>query len=276
MMEKSIRGVSTLALRTSHPGLPLYAPVAHSEINEHEQRIYSQNGEDGILMWLFSKIGTSTKTFIEFGAGSGRECLAANLVLNFGWAGLLMDGSGENISSARLFFKYLLPWSQYEQLEIRQEFVTRENIETLLAGRRHQGEVDLLSIDIDGNDYWVWEAIESITPRVAVIEYNATFGPTASITVPYRADFNAYAEHPLGLYHGVSVQALKKLGERKGYTFLGCDSNGANTFFVRNNLVGSLAPADPVQAFYDNEHKLKRGSQLAQAELIAGKELVEV
>lgn len=276
MMEKSIRGVSAIALSAHEPGLPLHAPKPHSEVNKHEFRAYSQNGEDGILLWLFSQIGTGTKTFIEFGSGSGRECLAANLILNFGWKGLLMDGSEENVAEAKLFFKYLMPWSEYEQLEIRKEFVTKENIESLLASRKHQGEVDFLSIDIDGNDYWVWEAIESIKPRVSVIEYNASFGPTRSITVPYKPDFDAYAEQPLGLYHGVSVQALVKLGERKGYKFVGCDSNGANTFFVRNDLAASLESADPAVAFYDNQHKVKRGSTEAQWEKIKHLPVVEV
>lgn len=276
MMEKGIRGISELAQATRSEADDLWPERApHAEINAHEFKAYSQNGEDGILLWIFSKIGTGSKSVVEFGMGSGRECISANLILNFGWSGLLMDGSEDNVADGKMFFKTLMPWEAYAKLDIRKEFITRENIEGLIASRKDKAEPDLLSIDIDGNDYWVWEAITSIAPRVAVIEYNSTFG-LDPVTVPYKADFDAYAEHPLGLYHGASVSALEKLGKKKGYAFIGCDSRGANAFFVREDLAGVFGPVSPERAFYENQHKLKRGTRDVQFEIIKDKPLVSV
>lgn len=260
-MEKSIRGISAVAL-SAHPSVEVLMPkrIAHAGINEHEFRIYSQNGEDGILLWLFSKIGTTSKRFVEFGMGSGRECITTNLILTFGWRGLLMDGSTENVHDAKLFFKQLLHWEEFAQLDIRKEFVTKENINSLLQARMHPEELDLLVIDIDGNDFWIWEAITVVSPRIVVIEYNATFGPEKSVTIPYKADFDAYAEHPFGIYHGVSLAASVKLATEKGYIFVGCESNGTNAFFVKSGLADELRTTPDV-AFYENHHQAKRGTQ---------------
>jgi hypothetical protein len=276
MRDKTQRGLSQLVQMQGDQKEFVHLPEPHSEINTHEYKIFSQNGEDGILVWLLSKIGSGSKTFVEFGSGSGRECTAANLVLTFGWRGLMMDGSERNVASARSFFKYLMPWSEYEKLEIKKAFVTRENINTLITESSVGTKVDLLSIDIDGNDFWIWEAIDSIDPRIVVIEYNATFGKTKSVTVPYKPDFDVYAEHPLGLYHGASLPALVTLGKRKGYSFVGCDSFGVNAFFVKDEYAGIVTPVTAHDAFYDNQHKLKRGSQAAQFKLIEDKPLVEI
>lgn len=275
-MEKSIRGISAFVQsRDASIASEAFAPAAHAEINKHEFRFYSQNGEDGILLWIFSKIGTTSKRFVEFGMGTGRECICTNLALNFGWKGLFMDGSAENAADAKLFFKLMMPWEEYAGLEIRQEFITKENINGILAGRRHTEEPDLLVIDIDGNDYWVWKEIDAIRPRVVVIEYNATLGPEDSITIPYKEDFYAYAEHPLGIYHGVSVSALAKLGKEKGYVLVGCDSRGANAFFVQKGLADDLA-TPPTRAYYDNQHHAKRGTRESRRALIKDKPFAEV
>lgn len=279
-MEKSIRGISALALTTSEDARSLFPePIVHSVINTAEFRVYSQNGEDGILLWLFSKIGTTSKRFVEFGMGTGRECITTNLVLNFNWKGLLMDGSAENVADAKLYFKRLMPWDEYKELDIQRQFVTKENINTLLASVMKQGafkgQPDLLVIDIDGNDLWVWKEIEIIEPRVVVIEYNATFGPEESITIPYSQNFNTYAEHPYGIYHGASLAALVKLGEQKGYVFIGAESHGANAFFVKKGLADELKTT-PEKAWYDNQHHAKRGSLKERREFIKDKTFITI
>ena len=241
MVDKNQRGLSQLIQMQGPSKDLLFLPEAHSEINKHEYKLFSQNGEDGILLWLISKVGSKSKTFVEFGIGSGRECIMANLVLNFGWRGLMMDGSDQNIASAKSFFKYLMSWPEYAKLDIKKEFVTRDNINSLIAASEIGKNPDILIIDIDGNDYWVWEAITDINPRIVVMEYNASFGDSRSVTIPYKEDFDAYAEHRLGIYHGASIAALVNLGKKKGYRFVGCDSSGANAFFVKEAYAGWLA-----------------------------------
>ncbi len=276
-MEKSIRGISGFALQNGPVAATLFPiPHPHAEINKHEFRIYSQNGEDGILLWLFSKIGTTSRTFIEFGMGTGRECISTNLILNFGWRGLLMDGSPENVSDAKLFFKLLMPWEECAQLDIHRQFITKDNINTILASRKHMAQPDLLAIDIDGNDYWVWEKVTVVDPRVVVIEYNSTYGWEEAISSVYKPSFNTYQEDGIGLYHGASLAAFVKLGAQKGYACIGCDSNGANTFFVKKELLGDISTVSPKQAFYENQHKLKRGSREVQFARIKDKPYARV
>jgi len=277
MTDKTIRGMSRY-IQERDPNITGLLPdgVLHSEINAHEFKIFSQNGEDGILLWLISKIGTSSKTFVEFGIGSGRECNTANLILNFGWRGLMMDGSAINVENARMFFKYLMPYDEYAKLDIRREFITRENINDLIRSSAVTENADILSIDIDGNDYWIWEAITCIAPRIVVMEYNSAFGPVRSLTTPYKPDFNTYAEDRLGLYHGASLTALITLGKKKGYTFVGCDAFGANAFFVKDELAGDLPRISAKDAFYENQHQSKRGSVEQQFAFIKDKAFIEI
>lgn len=276
MIDKTQGGLSKLMQSdgTWSALMPSVAPRA--PLNKHEYKIFSQNGEDGILLWLISQVGAPTRSFVEFGIGSGRECNSANLVLNFGWHGLMMDGSKHNVKAARSFFKYLMPWLEFAKLDIRQAFVTRENINDLIRSSTAAAHADLLSIDIDGNDYWVWEAITCIEPRIVVMEYNASFGAEKSVSLPYKADFDTYAEDGSGLYHGASLAALVKLGREKGYRFVGCDSYGVNAFFVKEEFAGTLKALSAVEAYYEGQTKAKRGTQAMQFELIKDKPLVEI
>jgi hypothetical protein len=141
----------------------------------------------------------------------------------------VLDGSQENIDYIN---EDLI--SLFYDLRPRQAFVTAENINGLLKEAGLVGKIGLLSIDIDGVDYWVWQAITAIDPAVVVIEYNATFGPDRAITVPYSANFERIVAHPSRLYWGASLMALQSLGNAKGYTFVGCNSNGNNAYFLRN------------------------------------------
>ena len=213
-------------------------------LNRAEARVYSQNGEDGILAWLLAQVGAPNRTFVEFGIEDGRECNTANLSRTFGWSGLLLEADASHVESARAFY------DRFPGVRILRAEVTPENIDPLL--REHgPPEVDLLSLDIDGNDYWVWRAITAIEPRVVAIEYNATFGAERSVTVPYRDGFDRYAEHASGFYHGASLAALAKLGDEKGYALVGCDSRGANAFFVRRSLLAEQLPeVEPHEAWF--------------------------
>jgi len=241
-----------------------------------ERKYYSQNGEDGILLYLFSLVGAGEKTFIEFGIEDGVECNAANLALNFNWRGLFIEGSAALAGRARRFYHGRHGCSP-ERVRIINAFVTRENVNQLFSEHGPHGELALLSIDVDGNDYWIWDAVTAVKPRIVVIEYNASFGANRSVTVKYEPAFDRYQKHPSGWYHGASVKALAKLGERKGYVLAGCDSHGANAFFVRADIAkGQITPMTPEEAYYPSIPRLREATVEEQFARIAHLELVEV
>lgn len=206
-----------------------------------EFRSYSQNGEDGILLFIFSLIGTTNKKVVEICAGTGIECNAANLIINRGWQGLLFDGSPENIAIGKKFYsKHKDTW--FNPPILVSGWITRDNVNALIASHGFSGDIDLLSIDIDGNDYWIWEAIECIRPRVVVVEYNSMWSVDRAVTIPYREDFVAEFVDGVPEYAGASLPAFVKLGKKKGYRLVGCQRLSFNAFFVRNEIGGGILP----------------------------------
>lgn len=237
-----------------------------SQLHPHEFRVYSQHGEDGILLHIFSRIGVDTKRFVEFGVEDGTECNAANLVVNFGFSGLMLDGSQENVQRGRNFYAATLGPSA-NRLAFQQSWITAENINAVIESNGIGGPIDLLSIDIDGNDYWVWKAVHAVDPRVVVIEYNAGFGPTRSVTIPYAPEFDRWRVHRSGFYFGASLAALEKLGSEKGYSLIGCDSSGANAFFVKRSIAdGLFRTVTAREAFVPLFDRIARGHSQAEQE----------
>ena len=153
-----------------------------------EFRAYSQNGEDGILLYLFALLGASTKRCVEICCGSGLECNSANLIINHGWRGLLVDGDETLVQSATEFYRSNRSTSWFPPYIVH-AWVTAENVDQLIKDCGFAGDIDLLSLDLDGIDYWIWKAMESVSPRVVLAEYNWTWGPIESKTVPYKTDF---------------------------------------------------------------------------------------
>lgn len=225
------------ALREQYAGL-IHAADQRTLLAAHERKIHSQFGEDGLLLHFFSKIGAPNKTFIEFGIEDGTECNAANLALHFGWGGLFLEGSDSLADRARLFYhrEHAIP---ADHVKIRTAFITRENVNDLFLQNGLRGEIDFLSVDVDGVDYWLYEAITVVQPRLVVLEFSTTYGPNRSLTVPYEPAFERYAKHPSGYYQGASLLALTKLAERKGLVLVGCGTAGANAFFVRRDLAAA-------------------------------------
>lgn len=249
---------------------------AKQSINKQEFKLYSQNGEDGILLYIFSKIGGKTHCFVEFGVGDGRECNSANFSLSLGWHGLLLEGSSKNAEYAKKYYRMVLG-TEAGKVKIVNELLTMENINKLIQKNDISGEIDLLSIDIDGNDYWLWKAITVINPRVVVIEYNASFGPTKAITIKYNSQFQRKLYYPDSVYHGASLSALTKLGHEKGYILVGCDSAGINAFFVRKDLAkGKFLEVTPEDAYYPHALRGERFSVKEQLSFIENMKLEEV
>lgn len=242
-----------------------------------EFKVYSKHGNDGILAFLFSKIGVTNRTFVEIGVEQGRECNTANLALNFGWNGLMIDANDGWLNSARTFYKEKLG-SRSGKVKIVTSFVTAENINKTIADAGISGEIDLLSVDIDSNDYFVWKNISVINPRVVVMEYNAAFGLN-SVTMKYDPKFhfqNTYKENPL--YFGVSLPALVRLAHTKGYVLVACDTHGHDAFFLRKDVVqGKFKELSAEEAFYPNPVTIQRyGSLEKQFEIIKNLSLEEV
>lgn len=250
---------------------------ADQTIHDWEVSIWSQNGEDGILLNLFSRIGATSRRFLEFGCGTGLECNSANLALGFGWSGLLLDANPTHVTKARTFFDdHLGP--HRERVSVRCGFVTPDNINELIENASSaQGDLDLLSIDVDSIDYWIWEAVaDRFRPRLVVCEYNASFGPERSVTVSSRDGFDPFDLHPSGFYHGVSLSALHGLAHARDYQLIGCDSAGVNAFFVRRDCAAGLPDLDPVEAFVRNAWRTDPSDPEEQYALIAHLPLDEV
>lgn len=215
-----------------------------SDIRQAEFRVFSQWGEDGIIQYLLRHVPVERPIFVEFGVENYTESNTRFLVTNNQWAGLVIDGSAENIDYIRRDPIY---WAT--NLKAEHSFITKDNINELLARNGISGDIGLLSVDIDGNDYWVWQAIDTISPRIVICEYNSHFGSTAEVSTPYDAAFVRDTAHFSKIYYGASIAALHSLGARKGYSLVASNSAGNNVFFVRNDLLGSLPALSPVQAY---------------------------
>lgn len=200
-------------------------------------KIHSQNDEDGIIQEIFKRIGTANRIFIEFGVETGNECNTAKLLIE-GWRGLWIESAPHYAAEIR---RALAAFLGDGQLTLTESLVTSENVNVLFEQAGFKDEIDLLSIDIDGNDYWVWKAIAAVNPRVVVIEYNATLRPPLSVVVPYEPT----RQWDGSIYSGASLEALVRLGRTKGYRIVGCNFSGSNAFFVREDVCGEsfLNPA---------------------------------
>ncbi len=242
-------------------------------LRQKEEQVYSQNGEDGITLHLLSKIST-TRRFVEIGIEDGRECNSAVLSLLFGWQGLLVEGDPAMAEKARRFYQE----KTEGRVEVATSFVAPTTINDLLKKYGFVDEIDLLSIDIDSFDYWLWKEIEVVQPRVLIMEYNANFGPRRSVTVPCEEGFNRFKKHFSGYYWGASLTALTKLSQDKGYDLVGCNAGGINAFFVRTDLTAKtgLTQVTPEQAYYPLKSKLSRDPGERVMERIKSLELINV
>lgn len=217
--EKNLQGLVELLLRNES-----ISKNPKAGINKYELKFCSSGGVDGLLLYIFSKTGTANHRFVEIGVGNGKECNTANLALNFGWSGLMLEAHNGNANFARYYYKNY-------PVKVLYCWVTAENINKILLENDIKGEIDLLSIDINGNDYWIWKAVDIIKPRVVVIEYNRNLKDKE--VVKYDPNFDRDKE-PSGKY-GASLQALKELAGIKGYKLICCDSLSSDAVFVHKN-----------------------------------------
>ena len=231
---------------------PGYA--APGRLERHGFKVWSQNDEDGILAEIFRRIGVTSRNFVEFGVAYGHECNTLKLLVE-GWRGLWLESGADNCERIRRVFAAQLAEGR---LELRQASVTPDNIDALIAGARvaGAGELDLLSIDIDGNDYHVLQALRSVRPRVLVIEYNGKFPPPMDVVPPYDPAHSWDGTD----YMGASLQAIATLAARRGYRLVATNITGVNAFFVRDDLAaGRFADGDAAALFNPARYWLTAG-----------------
>jgi hypothetical protein len=215
------------------------------DIKDWEFSIFSQFGEDGIIQCLVNSIEIENKTFIEFGVEDFSESNCRFLMMKDNWRGFVIDGSERNISRLAKSYYY---W-KYD-LKAICEFVDKDNIENLLDQSGFDQDLGILSIDLDGVDYFILSSIVKFKPRILICEFNPIFGPTRKVTVPYDKKFQRFQHHYSGLYWGASLSALNDLATRLGYGLIGTNSAGHNAFFVRNDLIRPpFHCLNPEQAF---------------------------
>lgn len=239
--ETVVRDNLQLALRDHELSKPRHQDP--KRLSRHGYKVYSQADEDGIIAEIFQRIGTGTRTFVEFGVENGTECNTLWL-LTQGWSGRWIEASASMCESIRKHHRH---WLDSGQLDLVEAFLDKNNVDGLVGGSRAGRDIDLLSIDVDFNDYWLWEAIESVNPRVVVMEYNATWPPSSRVTVPYTPDASWDGSN----YFGASLGALAALSDRKGYSLVGCGVAGVNAYFVRKDLLGGhfFKPGDVMEHY---------------------------
>lgn len=226
-------------------------------IHDAEFRVFSQWGDDGIIQYLVNRIPIHEKKFIEFGVANYEESNTKFLLMNNNWSGLIMDSSEININHIKGSDIY---WRH--DLVAEYAFVTAENVNEVISRVGYNGDVGLLHIDIDGNDYWVWKALTIVCPIIAIIEYNSLWGIERPITVPYDASFNRYQKHHSGLYAGASLLSLCDLADEKDYAFIGSNDAGNNAYFVKKEYaryVKIVSPQDGYVLSKFREHRDEKG-----------------
>jgi len=201
---------------------------------EYGFKLFSQHEEDGLLLYLFSLLNFSHPTFVEFGADDGINSNSANLAVHHGFNGLFIDGNKQALNRGEYFFTRYVKKSE---ITFKHAFITAENINEIIGSSEISGEIGLLSIDIDGNDYWVWKAIKEINPQVVIIETHNEFG-MKDIIVPYDPAYSYPGIHED--YHGASPVAMNKLAVSKGYRLIGSNKLGFNFIFLKNDLLPNL------------------------------------
>jgi SAM-dependent methyltransferase len=201
-------------------------------LTRYELRCFSQHGEDGVIAEILSRVGISSRAFVEFGIETGREGNCVFLADVLEWRGLFIEPNYE--FHTQLARKY----AGTPRITTLQTAVTPDNVESLFMQSGVPTEIDVLSIDVDGADYWIWEQITGWRPRVLVIEYNAALPVDQALVQPPGEELGWQGTD----YFGASLSALESLGERQGYRLVHTDLSAANAFFVRADLAHDRFP----------------------------------
>jgi len=249
------------------------------DLSEVEFQVFSQWGEDGIIDWLVNKISNISKTFLEIGTEDYKESNTRFLLINKNWDGYIIESdkkSVDSIKSQRIFWKH--------DLKIKNHFVTKENINDLIKNFKVPKNIGILSLDIDGIDFWILKEIKNLSPTIIICEFNPLFGKNKSITVPYKKNFIRKNEHYSNLYFGASIKAFVNLLAKKGYFFIGTNSSGNNGFFVKKDFSHSIKKLIKSKKIYigkfresrDQKGKLSHLNKVKSLELIKDKSVINL
>jgi hypothetical protein len=223
----------------------------HESMNDFGFRCFSQFEEDGLLLFVFAAIGFASRKVVEICAGDATECMATNLIFNHEFDGLLFDSNRNNVLRGQRFFHSRVGTSLFPP-RFRQAWITAENVNQLLEQNGFVGEIDLLSLDIDGNDYWVWKSIAAIRPRVCILETNPVVPTDLSLAIPYDPEFRYSEKPPAGEeFWGASLRAMKSLCDEKGYRLIGSHRFGFNVMFMRSDVGVGIFPEVPMEKIHN-------------------------
>lgn len=226
-------------------------------LNDCEFKVFSQWGEDGIIQFLTANVAIKHRTFIEFGVEDFRESNCRFLMMKDDWSGLVLDGSSKKINRLRSSYYY---WRHALQSQVA--FITRENIKALLDESGFAKELGILSVDIDGVDYYVLAELGDWKASILIVEYNALFGCRRAVSVPYSADFQRTRQHHSNLYYGASLPALAHIANQQGYAFVGANNAGCNAFFVRRELLnGAVREVSVIDGFRESRFRQARNER---------------
>jgi len=226
----------------------------YEDLRDAEFKVFSQFGDDGILQYLLHHVDVRSDSFVEFGVEDYLESNTRFLLVHDNWRGLVIDGNRAHVDAIRASEMY----ARHELTAVH-AFVDRDNIDGLIERAGFRGELGVLSIDIDGNDYWVWERITVVEPAIVVVEYNSVFGRDRAVTIPYDPRFDRVRAHYSHLYFGCSLKALCRLAERKEYAFVGSNSSGLNAYFVRQDRLGRVPVRTAEEGYVASRFRESRG-----------------
>lgn len=230
------------------------AQLGPDEIERAEFRVFSQFGEDGIIQFLVQRVPIERRIFVEFGVEDYTEANTRFLLVNDGWQGVIADAGTAHrrfLEDSRLIWR--------TRIDAITAFIDRENVNDLIS-RRVTGRIGLLSIDIDGNDYWVLEAVDCVSPQILVVEYNSLFGPERAVTVPYDPAFARADKHYSHLYWGASLAALARMAASKGFALVAGNRAGNNAFFVRRDVLGDIPERTVAACWRPAQFRESRGA----------------
>lgn len=235
-------------------------PEALPKLSQVGFKAFSQFEEDGLLLYIFSIIGAKSRRVVEICAGSGQECMAANLIINHGWEGLLFDGDEGSVRQGAAFYASH-PRTWLHPPKFVHAWITKDNINSLVADNGFAGDIDLLSLDIDGNDYWIWQALHVVSPRVFICETQDAVPHDRAVTQPYSEKYCLDAEKQASGFFSVSLAAMRKLCAEKGYRLIGTHRYGFNAIFMRNDVGMEYFPEISVENALDNPYSRRSAAE---------------
>ncbi len=238
-------------------------------IQDVEFKVFSQFGDDGIIQYLINNIDISTPKFVEFGVGNYRESNTRFLLMNNNWEGIVIDCDSNCIKQLKSETIY---WQH--NLQAVPAFINKDNINSLLASNGFSGEIGILHIDIDGNDYWIWEAIDVIDPIIVIVEYNSIFGCNYAITIPYQENFSRTSSHYSNLYFGASLKAFYLLAKNRGYEFVGSNNAGNNAYFIKKTKIKGIKTVSLKDGYVESKFRESR-DETGQLNYISGRNRIK-